>query len=228
MLINPYTPGVELKNFPTLNEEIASHYDVLYDTVPDTDFLSMTPRFKIENGLKIGFRDIFYYINLLYDNDPASVIDVGCGECVWKKWFPNITGFDTSVSKWSAADFVDHFDEDFSKGHTKNYDCGMAVNSLHFVDWQDIPKQIDLAMNMVKDRFLFTFNFSMINHKPELSGVALISKFNDLIGSLDYEIILADYPLMHGISESGPLNWGNWMNYSGINGHARFILAHKF
>lgn len=219
MLINPHTSNITLKNFPHLYEDISKHYDLLYDTVPDQDYIDTTPRFKLEHGGKMGFRDIFYYINLLYDNNPGSVVDIGCGECIWKTWFPNIIGFDPTPSKWSRADFVDTFDEDFSNGHNKNYDCGLALNSIHFIDWSDITKQIELAMNIVRDRFLFTFNFGVFTNKPDVPLPELILLFDDILNSVGYKIILLDYPYLRNIPNVA--DWGH------INGHVRFILEHN-
>ena len=206
------------KNFPNLDTEINKHYNKVFDTATT---YNITPRYLFEVGLKIGFRDIFYYIDTLYDHRPESVIDVGCGECIWKNWFPNITGFDPNTNEFSQQDFVDYFDADFSQHHYKTYDSGMALNSLHFVEWADVGNQIDLAMNIVKDRFLFTFNFQWLRNKPDVNSKELISLFDDIINSLDYEIILIDYPELRGFEEL-------IMSKSAfINGHVRFILAHK-
>ena len=218
MLINPYHKNISFKNFPDLDSALDSHYDRLYDTVVDYE---ITPRYVYETGIKIGFRDIFYYIDRLYDNDPESIIDVGCGECIWKKWFPRIIGFDPNINEFSQQDFVDYFDEDFSQGHTRTYDCGMALNSLHFIHWDQIPQQINLAMNIVKDRFLFTFNFNMMKHESEKSFDQLVDNFNNILESLDYNITLLDYPHLRDI----PLYKINQWRY--VNGHVRFILSHK-
>ena len=217
MLINPYSPEVKFTNFPDLDSRLLTHYDRLFHTVLDFE---ITPRYFYEIGLKIGFRDIFYYIDHLYNNQPTSVVDVGCGECIWKNWFPNIIGFDPITNEFSKQDFIDYFDEDFSKGRTKNWDSGMALNSIHFVDWNEVPRQIELAMNIVRDQFLFTFNFNMIENKPNLPMDELISAFDDLLKSLPYKIILLDYPIQRGISLSKLNRW------SYINGHVRFILQH--
>ena len=218
MLINPYSPGIIFKNFPDLDAKIAKHYNRVFDTATT---YHISPRYLYEVGLKIGFRDIFYYIDTLYDHCPESVIDVGCGECIWKNWFPNITGFDPNTNEFSQQDFVDYFDADFSQHHHKTYDSGMALNSLHFVNWADIGNQIDLAMNIVKDRFLFTFNFGSMRNTPPVKSKELIPLFDDIIKSLGYEIILLDYPELRGFEEM------IMSNSAFINGHVRFILAHK-
>jgi hypothetical protein len=150
------------------------------------------------------------------------VIDVGCGECIWKKYFPNIIGFDRNqINEFSMQDFVDYFGRDFSQNHTQQYDCGMALNSLHFINWNDVPNQIDLAMNIVKDRFLFTFNFNKFLNKPNVPMIKLISLFDDFINASNYNIILLDYPVLRDIAEKKINNWEH------INGTVRFILEHK-
>jgi hypothetical protein len=218
MLINPYFPETSLKNFPGLDADISRYYDRVYDTVVGFE---ISPRYFYESGLKIGFRDIFYYIDQLYNIQPTSVIDVGCGECTWKNWFPNIVGFDPNTNEFSQQDFVDFFDKDFSQGHAQHYDSGLALNSLHFINWDSISDQIDLAMNIVRHQFLFTFNFNVIRNKPTATLPELIVRFDDILKSSKYKIELLDYPSLRGISEDALSNWSH------MNGHVRFILSHK-
>ena len=58
-MINPYFPGIDFKHFPNLDADILKYYDRVYDTVIDFE---ITSRYFYESGLKIGFRDIFYYL----------------------------------------------------------------------------------------------------------------------------------------------------------------------
>lgn len=215
ILKNPYSPEVLFKNFPNLDQQITAYYDHVFDTAPD---YHITPRFFNEIGLKIGFRDIFYYIDELYSNKPSSVIDVGCGENIWKRWFPNITGFDPNWNKFSKQDFVDFFDVDFSKGHADQWENGMALNSLHFISWHNINSQLDLAMNIVRSRFLFTFNLQAMDNVPDLTGLELIFKFYEKISKSEYQIILFDAPLLRGIAEK------EIKQAAYLNGTVRFIL----
>jgi len=155
----------------------------------------------------------------LYANDPQSVIDVGCGECVWKKWFPNIIGFDPNINEFSAQDFQDFFDEDFSKGHTEYWDNGMAVNSIHFISWNNINHQLDLAMNIVKKRFLFTFNFDVMRDVPNLTMQQQVTEFYQKLLHSKYKLILFDAPVLRGISQN------KIKNFVYLNGTVRFILS---
>jgi hypothetical protein len=97
----------------------------------------------------------------------------------------------------------------------------MALNSIHFGDWDRIPNQIDLAMNIVKDQFLFTFNFNVISNKPTLPMKQLILLFDQMLSSSVYNIKLLDYPVLRGASERQLNSWSH------VNGHVRFILSHK-
>jgi hypothetical protein len=72
-------------------------------------------------------------------------------------------------------------------------------------------------MNIVNDRFLFTFNFEQVRAKPTRSVRELIPLFDNIIASLDYEIVLLDYPILRGCPPY----------QAGLNGDVRFILSHK-
>jgi hypothetical protein len=223
MLIDPYYPKIPFKNFLDLDEQLQKNYDHLIDDLEELKELEITPRYIYEHGLKIGFRDTFYYIDRLYDTAPKSVIDVGCGECIWKKWFPNIIGFDPVHRVHGAADFIDFFDEVYSANHKEHYDCGMALNSLHFVSWTEISRQIDLAMNIIRPggRFLFTFNFQMLNFYTPAVKTSIdenIIKMHDIIKELNFNIVLLDFPHVRVVNKK------LHDNYCHINGHVRFIL----
>jgi hypothetical protein len=208
--INCYKPGIEFRNFPELSGKMESYYDIINDYDLNDE---ITPRYVFEFGKKIAFRNIFYYIDMLYDNQPKNLIDVGCGECTWKRWFPNIIGFDPNINPYSQQDFVDTFDQDFSKGHTKWYDVGMAINSIHFITWDYIPDQISHAMNIVKDRFLFTFNFEKIRDKPVANNQELTQLIFKIIQQLPYEIVMFDF-----------IDKPHWFY---TNGSVQFILSHR-
>lgn len=206
--INCYSPGIEFRNFPELSNKMKNYYDIIEDYSLSEN---ISPRYVFEFGKKIAFRNIFYYIDMLYDNQPNTLIDVGCGECVFKRWFPNIIGFDPNINSFSQQDFVDIFDQDFSRSHTKFYDVGMAINSIHFIPWNQIPDQINLAMNIVKDRFLFTFNFDRLQDKPNLNNQDLTRLLFDIIENLPYDLVMFDF-----------VDKSHWF-YS--NGTVQFILS---
>jgi hypothetical protein len=61
----------------------------------------------------------------------------------------------------------------------------------------------------------------MMRNTPHVNSKELITLFDDIIKSLGYEIILIDYPELRGVKEL------DMFNSAFINGHVRFILAHK-
>ncbi len=210
-LINPYDKSSKFTNFLDLDEKISKYYDIIHDHGSEINSLYklISPRYIYESGLKVSFRDIFYYIDLLYNNDPKTIIDVGCGECIFKNWFPNIIGFDPEPSKFSSADFVDYFDEDFVKGHKNLYNGAMAINSIHFVPWTQLKDQIELAMELVKknSRFLFTFNFGILDDwsGPDcrIAKGSMDDKFeyfSNMLDSMTYKKILVESPYLKGMS----------------------------
>lgn len=215
-LVRPFET-LQHTNIPKLVEKTEQYYDLMFDTMLPW---VLSPRYIFEHGIKIGMRDIFYYIDLLYENHPASVIDVGCGECVWKNWFPNITGFDPNTNPYSQQDFIDFFDGDFSRANAGKFDCGIGINSLHFIPWQQISEQLDLAMHMVRDRFLFTFNLNAFTHKPSQDHRLLLD-LKHILGQSRYKIIMFDSPCYRGYTWQEVTN-----NLAFLNGTVRFILSH--
>ena len=217
VLINPYSADIKFKNFPNLDNDIRHHYDLLFDTIiENTGEINLTPRAYYES--KIGFRDIFYYIDFLYTSNPENTIDVGCGECIWKKWFPDIVGFDVH-RKNDNCDFIDYFDEDFRGYHIEEWTNGMALNSIHFIDWSEIVKQIDSAMDIVQKSFLFTFNFNMMSNVPDMPMENQIVEFKKILLDTGYKILLFDAPILRGLDEE------KFVPFSNINGTVRFILS---
>lgn len=229
-LINPYTKDSNFTNFPELDIRIRDYYDIVNDHHAEisAEYRAVSPRYRYEGGIKVGFRDIFYYIDLLYNNNPQTIIDVGCGECIFKNWFPNIIGFDPAPSNFSRADFVDYFDKDFAEGHVETYDGAMALNSIHFVPWTELQNQIALAMKIIKkkSRFLFTFNFDVLdnysNSSCEIANASLDQKFDyfsNMLDDINYEKIVIDSPIHKGMSSK---ELETFMAF--VNGTVRIIL----
>jgi hypothetical protein len=229
-LINPYTPDVELRNFPFLEQQLINHYDFyvreesggfhsnLKRVGSQINNFTLTPRALFE--YKVGFKPIFYYISWLYDNNPKNVIDIGAGEAIFKKWFPNLISLDPWVvtkAYNNTHDYICMFDAEFAKNHVEEFDCGMALNSLHFGGLITVIKNIHLAMSIIKPggRFLFTLNLGVIYpaFKRSVNALPIIEDFYNELLKYSYKIILLDVPAVR-----------NSFAYSEVNGDIRFIL----
>ena len=89
---------------------------------------------------------VCYYLGFLIEKNPQVIADVGCGENIFKKYLPNIIGFDKSIS----ADIQEWFDDDFVSKHTDEFDCAFAVNSLHYISLVDVRTRINNFGKIIK------------------------------------------------------------------------------
>lgn len=207
--IRPYTNNTKL--------EIYNEMEAYYDILVDGDLNLHAPRFWYEN--RVMFKDIVYYISLLYLDNPKTIADIGCGGYSWEKWFDNIKTFEPTLpaeysSMYTLPDSREEFNSMFMVRYNKHFDCAMAINSLHFVPWEGISQRIDDAMNVVKGKFLFTINIFKINQRSneQLSVDEGINRLYDILNNSQFEIYMFDY---------------NTNTDPGINGHVRFILSHE-
>jgi hypothetical protein len=215
--IRPYNSNIHIPIY----DRMAEHYDIIVDG----DINMRAPRLWFDN--RVMFKDIVYYINILYENDPTLVADIGSGSNVWSKWFPNIMTFEPLPTEWGSADSEERFNYKFTKKYKKKFDCAMAINSLHYRSFDDIPDLLDMCMDIVNDSFLFTFNLKIlykyeIEHQgPHKESFLLkynyedgLEKINNILNSTPYTIKMFDHI-------------GNNDDLCGINGHVRFILQNN-
>lgn len=217
-LINEYKPDCIIRNFPNLDEELKKHYDlVITNFQPRSE---ITPRGYEE--FRIARRDTFYYISWLYDNNPTSVLDYGCGDNIFSKWFPNIYAVDVT-SSWSMFNRPNELiiPETFYHKNIGKFECGMALNSLHFNSWQDVKKNIHNCMAMITNngRFLFTLNYTHIFAKDDTvsyheARLKMDEIVYDTLLDSEYKLILFDTLASRNIKRLGQY----------INGDVRFIL----
>ena len=92
-----------------------------------------TVRHQIDTS-SIFLFSVCYYLGFLIEKNPQVIADVGCGENIFKKYLPNIIGFDQS----SAADVQEWFDDEFVSKHTDEFECAFAINSLHYISFYSL------------------------------------------------------------------------------------------
>lgn len=80
----------------------------------------------------------FYYLKFLEEINPESIADVGCGWNIFKKYIPNIIGFDVMGTN---ADVIEKYDHDFIAKYTQKFDAAFAIN-VQTVTWENIGKFI--------------------------------------------------------------------------------------
>ena len=78
----------------------------------------------------------FEYLDILFENNPEHVADLGCGINQFKRYYPNIVGYDQVESPWSylcKPDIVcDVLSDDFITKHHHAFDCAFSINCWHF------------------------------------------------------------------------------------------------
>jgi hypothetical protein len=90
-----------------------------------------------------------YYLEFLLEKNPKIIVDIGCGENLFKKLIPNIHGINPTVDL-GLADEKDFFDAEFSMGHLNQYESVFSINALHFISLVDFEKRILEFYNIVK------------------------------------------------------------------------------
>ena len=218
MLLNNYSPEKPFSVFPDLDAKLHQYYDYVST---DVEIPKSTPRYRYESGMKIGFREIFWYIDQLYTCEPDSVVDIGCGENVFSNWFPGIAGVDTEEWPGGTVDDIAYFDTDYASTNQDFWDAGMALGSLHYCNWQDVPAQIHNAMRIVKRDFLFTFNFDQIQNLPSNDMDSVLELFYSMVVDTGYKLKMFDCPKLRGH------NW-HGRGYFNCNGSVRFILGNSY
>lgn len=229
-LINPYSENSKFINFPTLDKDLKNHFDYIYHSYfPYT----VSPRFFYQSGHKFTLRDMYWYIDRLYDCAPSSIVDVGCGECEWKRWFPNIFGVDYNNNPWSMVDLVREVNDKFFEEYEGRFDAGMNLNGILGIttSWNGLSDHIEKFMSLVKKRCLFTVVLNSISNVPPHLLLAdnynlFVREFVDILESLSYNLVLLDIP-SHREGAKWEINYNTVVFSRPPHNNIRFILEHQ-
>lgn len=148
-----------------------------------------------------------YYIKFLLDTSPDSILDIGCGDNVLKKIYPNIIGMDADPN--ANYDVFDYFDEEFVDGHTNQYDAIISINAIHFSPIDTIKNRLSMIGRLLKPhgRAFVSTNFETwvmsTDKKVLVSMFGDFPKFDDVMHYIHQEIqatglnfIVMDYPIL--------------------------------
>jgi len=106
---------------------------------------STTPRWRHMHGYFTMAS--FYYLGFIMREHPTTVADIGCGENVFKAFYPQIVGYDPFIP---SADHEAYFDDDFASANRRAFDSAFACNSIHFSSMGEFPRMLDLLASTVK------------------------------------------------------------------------------
>ena len=90
----------------------------------------------------------FYYLNFLEEINPKIIADVGCGWNIFKKYIPNIVGFDVLGTH---ADFIEKYDSNFIEKYYQHFDAAFAIN-VQAVTWDTLETFIMDFSKIIKPK----------------------------------------------------------------------------
>lgn len=101
---------------------------------------------------------IFYYLEILLANNPSLVMDIGCGDHTFKDIIPGLYGVDPFSYDPDSPD--GNFNAEYAAKHAHEFECAMALVSLHFISLLQFKNQIELFSTILKPggRGLLTLN----------------------------------------------------------------------
>jgi len=160
------------------------------------------------------FVSTMYYLEFLLEKNPKVIVDIGCGENLFKKLIPNIYGIDPTPYN-SYADEFDFFDSDFSKGHTDAYESVFSICALHFISLVDFEKRILEFYNIVKSggRGFISFNAMRMVERTSAQDLQtlfssdlptpehLTQYVNTILNNLSIKFLLAEVLINDSIDE---------------------------
>jgi hypothetical protein len=173
----------------SIYQQLANDYDILYTEVNDITGLIKDPAYKIprttlqEQGIFVC--SSFYYIGLLLETNPTVILDVGCGNNIFKKYIPQIIGLDPMCSE---ADIHEQFDNEFVSRHIGEYDCAMALQSIHHVSLLGFVDRINQFGKLIKPggRGFFSTNLGILISRTEPHEFAKIFDLSRPVTIFDY------------------------------------------
>ena len=100
-----------------------------YSTFADADMRSINPRDRFLTPM-FGM-GIFRYYDIVAEKSPATILDIGCGMNIFKKFYPQVHGIDNDQKFAGHADEIIAFNHQYAVEHAGTFDSVVAFNSLY-------------------------------------------------------------------------------------------------
>jgi SAM-dependent methyltransferase len=156
--VNTYDPEKFSKEFPKSNL-----YKRLINNLPQGTLLHYDWYWHNSEGMgrdidteyKEGFPvSIFYYLQILLETTATKIYDIGCGQNMFKRLADDrIYGIDPGLDPFidpKGIDEIESFNQDFVQKYRNSMEAAMAVNSLHFVRYDELQKQLQDFVSCLK------------------------------------------------------------------------------
>jgi len=156
----------------------------------------------------------YYYIKFLLEQHPKIILDLGCGENIFKTFIPGIVGMDShDLSNYDIKDF---FDEDYTCGHQQAFDAIISINSIHFAPVTEITQRLKWVASMIRPGnrgFVATSLETWLMYTDAATIKKLFGEFPDYDLVIEYvnhqiintglDFIVVDWPILHVTNQSG-------------------------
>lgn len=180
----------------TIYQQLSKDYPTLVSEICDLSVEHLAPTVRYGTGpyvlprtefAKFGIfsYSIFYYLELLLKSNPNIILDVGCGDNVFKKYIPQIVGMDPVRE---AADIRGYFDDEFVANHPGEYDSAMTISAIHHVSLLDFKDLINKFGKIIKPggRGFVAFNLARLISSTEPHEFAQIFDLSRPVTIFDY------------------------------------------
>jgi len=136
---------------------------IIWEKNDERALYEFTPRHQF--WFKIATMQSCYYIDLLYENNPSRIYDIGCGINWHKQFYPNIYGIagDTGEEGEYFGDERGRWGEGLESKLT-NIEAMFAINALHFRSVNKIRTLIEEVISTlaINGRAYLSFNSRQI------------------------------------------------------------------
>jgi hypothetical protein len=176
---------VNLDFLPWFSEDFAERPNHRpYSYIPDyRTELDIRENYLVSPTNRLFNISIFYYIKFLLQLNPDKIMDIGCSTNIFKKVYPKIYGISDNSKHLIAddvhpgADEIIAFDHEFSKKYENQFQCAMAINSVHFVPITYFEQQVINFLNTIKPGGRGFLTFNIIKSIEKTSDIKLIELF---------------------------------------------------
>lgn len=214
-------------------KQLVNDYQHVYESLEEFDDRFYTqPRRTYAADRSIFYYSTFYYLQLLLEKNPKTILDLGCGRNLFKKYIPQIIGLDNDPREIDSVDIYDNYSEKFLNENLEKYDCAMTIGAIHDVSLTKISNRINDFGRLIKPggRGYFGVNLrrplqnTAIHEFAELFDLSRPQTFKDLycvvhrqIEKIKYKIIALDITILDAekdrYNEIKGSDWPSWVDY---------------
>lgn len=215
-------------------KQLTNDYQHVHESFELPDPWSPLPR-RVEaaENQSTFYYSTFYYLQMLLEKNPKTILDVGSAGNYFKKYIPQIIGLEPDPRFAEVTDIVGSYDSDFVNANLQKYDCAMTIGAIHAVSLTQLQETLYEFGKVIKPggRGYFAVNLRRSMQYTELHEYAelfdlsrrqtmldLYNVVKNIFENIQYKIIALDinfiddernrYEKLQGSS------WPDWDSYA--------------